>query len=269
MDFFIVENSLLAFGLTLFAGLATGIGSLVVFLDRQLSARFLASCLSFSAGVMLYVSFIEIFPKAQDALAAGHSQKGAYALTTLAFFGGILLIAGLERFLPHVEEDTTEGKSANANKEQMIALKRMGIFAAIALAIHNFPEGIATFMSTLQSPQLGFSIALAVALHNIPEGIAVAVPLYFATQSRAKAFFFSFLSGLAEPIGALLAYTVLRPFLNDTLFGFIFAMVAGIMVYLSLAQLLPTALKNGSSRNVQLSLLAGMGLMALSLVLLA
>ena len=148
-------------------------------------------------------------------------------------------------------------------------LKKMGVFTALAIAIHNFPEGIATFMSALEDPQLGFAIAIAVAIHNIPEGIAVAVPLYYATGDRKRAFNLSFLSGLSEPLGAIVAYLILMPFLTDTMFGVIFAGVAGIMVFISLDELLPAAREYDETHTSIYGVVLGMAVMAVSLLLLA
>lgn len=143
----------------------------------------------------------------------------------------------------------------------------MGLFSALAIGIHNFPEGLATFIGALQDPALGISIAAAIAIHNIPEGIAVSVPIYYATQSRQKAFALSFLSGLAEPVGALLGYFLLIQFFSDAIFGIVFAGVAGIMVYISLDELLPTAEEYGEHHIAIYGLISGMLIMAISLLL--
>lgn len=143
----------------------------------------------------------------------------------------------------------------------------MGMFSALAIGIHNFPEGLATFTSALQDPTLGISIAVAIAIHNIPEGIAVSVPLYYATGSKKKAFKWSFLSGLAEPVGATIGFLILMPFMSDVVFGVLFASVAGIMVFISLDELLPTAEKYGEHHLAIYGLIAGMAVMALSLLM--
>lgn len=268
------ENVLLALGLTLFAGLATGIGSLIAFFTSRTNTKFLSIALGFSAGVMIYVSLVEIFVKAKDSLTGALGDKQGYWMTLVGFFGGMLLIALIDKFIPNknnphevrmVEDiNKTEVKISDADK-----LMKMGTFTALAIAIHNFPEGIATFMSALQDPSLGVAIAVAVAIHNIPEGIAVAVPIFFATGIRMKAFKLSLLSGLAEPFGALVAYLILMPFLTDVMFGVIFAGVAGIMVFISLDELLPAAKKYDETHLSIYGLVAGMAVMAISLVLLA
>lgn len=266
---------LFALGLTLFAGLSTGIGSALAFYTKKTNETFLSAALGFSAGVMIYVSMIEIFVKARASLEAyyGSVQKG-YLITTLAFFGGIAVIALIDKLVPEAENpheirDTSEMTEEDRVEAKKKSLLRMGMFSALAIAIHNFPEGLATFMSAIQDPQLGISIAVAIAIHNIPEGIAVSVPIYFATGDKKKAFKLSFLSGLSEPVGALIGYFLLRSFLNEALFGLVFAGVAGIMVYISLDELLPTAEKYGKHHIAIGGLIAGMAIMAVSLVMFA
>lgn len=265
------ENLLLAFGLTLFAGLATGIGSLLAFFTSHTNTKFLSVTLGFSAGVMIYVSMVEIFVKAKVALVDAMGVVPGNWLTVGGFFGGMLLIAAIDKFIPKQSnphelktvEDMNQPISANGKPD----LLKMGTFTALAIGIHNFPEGIATFTSALQDPALGIAIAVAIAIHNIPEGIAVSVPVYFATGDKKKAFKLSFLSGLSEPIGALVAYLFLMPFLNDIMFGIIFAAVAGIMVFISLDELLPAAKRYDETHLSIYGLIAGMAVMALSLLL--
>lgn len=266
------QHVLWAFGLTLFAGLSTGVGSLLALLTRKTNHKFLAAALGFSAGVMIYVSFVEIFAESRRILseAVGHKQGFVYA--TLAFFAGVLVIGIIDKLVPsyenpHEPKDVEQLTPENTAEVKRRKLLRMGMFSALAIAIHNFPEGMATFIAALDNPALGLSIAVAIAIHNIPEGIAVSVPIYFATGSRKRAFVLSFLSGLAEPVGALVGYLILAPFLNDVLFGCIFASIAGIMVFISLDQLMPTAEKYGEHHIAVYGLVAGMAVMAISLLL--
>lgn len=257
---------LLPFLLTLFAGLSTGVGGVIAFHKKASSTKFLAFALGLSAGVMIYVSFVEIFPKAFRSLSLVYGTFQGYLWTTLAFFGGVLLIALIDRLVPHAENPHEQDElNIFENKEHQ--LLRMGLFSALAIAIHNFPEGLATFIAALESPALGISIAAAIAIHNIPEGIAVSVPIYHATKSKKKAFFYAFFSGLAEPIGAVIGFFLLYTFLSESLFGIVFAMVAGIMVYISLDELLPTAEKHGEHHIAIYGLMTGMVMMATSLVL--
>ncbi|NMD71457.1 zinc transporter ZupT [Bacillus sp. DNRA2] len=263
-----MENVLFALGLTLLAGLATGIGSVLAFFTSHTNTKFLSLALGFSAGVMIYVSMIEIFSKAKVALVSDLGEVPGNWVTVISFFGGMLLIALIDKFIPkqgnpHEVKKVEEMNSPSTSPD----LLKMGTFTALAIGIHNFPEGIATFASAIQDPGLGIAIAFAIAIHNIPEGIAVSVPIYFATKSKKKAFKLSFLSGLSEPIGALLAYLVLMPFLTDTLFGIIFAGVAGIMVFISLDELLPAAKKYDEAHTSIYGLVGGMAVMAVSLLL--
>jgi len=263
-------NFWLAFLLTLFAGLSTGIGSALAFFTRRTSTRFLSLSLGFSAGVMIYVSFVEILLKARTALVGFYGLKSGSWLTVAGFFGGILLISIIDRLIPSYENPheirNVEDVALNKGKKDA-GLTRMGLFTALAIAIHNFPEGIATFAAGLSGTEIAVPIAVAIAIHNIPEGIAVSVPVSYGTGSRRKGFLLSFLSGLAEPVGALLAYFLLMPFFNDMVFGLLFAGVAGIMVFISIDELLPTARAYGHHHLAVYGFLAGMLVMAVSLLL--
>ncbi len=265
------NNVLLAFGLTLFAGLSTGIGSVLAFFTKRTNTKFLSIALGFSAGVMIYVSMIEIFFKAQDSLVTALGSKAGSWATVAAFFGGIIFIAVIDKLIPSIENPHEIKKVEQINNPQMYhrknKLMRMGLFTALAIGIHNFPEGLATFASTIKDPGLGVAIAIAIAIHNIPEGIAVSIPVYFATGDKKKAFRLSFLSGLSEPVGAVIGYVLLRSFFNDVVFGVLFAGVAGIMVFISLDELLPTAREYGEPHLSIYGLIAGMMVMAVSLLL--
>jgi len=296
-------NVWIALGLTLLAGLATGVGSALAFFVKRTNYRFLSVATGFSAGVMLYVSFVEILAKGADALTRAYGDYWAHWVNAGSFFGGILLIGIIDNLIPSAEnphETHTAGEMAPlhdesaplpdfdavaAHPEQAAPgahdhrvnrqkLLRMGLFTALAITIHNFPEGLATFLAALDNPTLGVAIAIAIALHNIPEGISVSVPIFYATGSRRRAFVYSSLSGLAEPVGAAVAYGVLRLWLGSgpemippQLTGILFGGVAGIMVYISLDELLPTSRAYGKGHDSLIGLLAGMIMMALSLLL--
>lgn len=264
------SNVLPAFALTLFAGLSTGIGSAMAFFANRTNTKFLSISLGFSAGVMIYVSFVEIFAKARMVMSDSYGDFQGMWYTVMAFFGGMLLIALIDKLIPsnenphevHSVEDMKDGKHLKGRK-----LMRMGTMTALAIGIHNFPEGLATFTAAIQDPALGVAIAVAIAIHNIPEGIAVSVPIYYATGSRRKAFRLSFLSGLSEPVGALVGYLILMPFMSPLVFGVVFAGVAGIMVFISLDELLPAAREYGEHHLSIYGLVVGMAVMAVSLVL--
>lgn len=264
---------LFAFALTLFAGLSTGIGSAIALFTKRTNTKFLSVALGFSAGVMIYVSMIEMFFEAKDTLTTELGYKPGYWVTVAAFFGGMLIIAIIDKLVPeaknphdmksmddigHLDEHRNDNK-----------LMRMGLLTAIAIAVHNFPEGIATFVAALKDPSIGIAIAIAIAIHNIPEGIAVSVPIYYATGDKKKAFRMSFLSGLAEPLGAIVGFFILMPFMNDVIFGIIFAAVAGIMVFISVDGLLPASREYGEAHLSIYGLVSGMVVMAISLILLS
>jgi len=257
---------LFAFALTAIAGLSTGIGSLIALVSKKTNKNFLSLSLGFSAGIMIYVSFMEMMPTALRELSDIYGEKGGTLYLILAFFAGILFINLIDFLIPesvnpheaHGVEDMDEGRTK---------LKRTGIMVAISIAIHNFPEGIATFTSALNSLDVAIPITIAIAIHNIPEGIAVAVPIYHATGSRKKAFWYSFASGLAEPLGALIALLFLSQIWTPSMNGLILAAVSGIMVFISLDELLPSAEKYGKHHLSIIGVVSGMLVMAISLFL--
>ncbi len=294
-----MNNVWIALGFTLFAGMATGIGSALAFMAQRTNYRFLSIATGFSAGVMLYVSFVEIFIKGIDSLTVYYGDPLGHWVNAASFFGGMVLIGIIDALIPHAENpheihsayelaplhdpvapipEPAELKMKQvADPHQSIHSKKLlrtGLFTALAIAIHNFPEGLATFLSALEDPSLGIPITIAIALHNIPEGISVSVPIFYATGNRRKAFFWSLLSGLAEPVGALIAYGLLRFFVGGesgvipaNIMGILFGGVAGIMVYISLDELLPTSRAYGKGHDSLLGLVGGMLVMALSLLL--
>lgn len=265
------SNMLFALGLSLFAGLSTGLGGLFVLLFRKTNTKFLSVALGFSAGVMIYVSFIEIFPIAKEHLVKSLGKNTGELLVFIAFFAGILLIALIDKLVPEIENPHEAHKIEEADQCRLTPkydkLMKTSLMTALAITIHNFPEGLATFISGVGTPTLGIAIAIAVAIHNIPEGIAVSIPVYCATGSRRKAFVMSLLSGLTEPLGAIAAYLILAPFINDLVFGLIFAAIAGIMVFISFDELLPTAREYGEHHLSILGLIGGMMIMGISLVI--
>ncbi|WP_302151823.1 zinc transporter ZupT [uncultured Alistipes sp.] len=263
------SNILYPLLLTLGAGLATGIGSAIAFLARRTNKRLLSFSLGLSGGVMIYVSFVELFQQSQLTLAAEWGQRPGTAMTVACFFAGILLIGIIDRLVPSVENPHEAHRVEEmAEQPRNPKLMRMGLMTALAIAIHNFPEGIATFTTAVDDTTLGAAIAVAIAIHNIPEGIAVSVPVYYATGDRAKAFRLSLLSGVAEPVGALLAWLVLMPFMSPTLMGCILAGVAGIMVFISIDELLPAAREYGEAHISIYGVVTGMAVMAVSLLML-
>lgn len=254
-----------ALAFSLFAGLSTGLGGLVVVLKRSPGPNFLAGALGFSAGVMVYVSFVELLPEGLDSLAeAGNSS--AARLSTIAFFAGILTVALIDRFVPgDINPHEDHHQVGGIDRSRM---RNVGVLTALAIAIHNFPEGFATFAVALADPVMAVPIAIAIAIHNIPEGVAVAVPLREATGSKWKAAGWATLSGLAEPLGAVLGFLVLQPFLGPQTLGITFSAIAGVMVFVSLDKLLPTAIETGRHHTAIYGMVVGMAVMAASLLLL-
>ena len=264
---------LFAFLVTLGAGLATAVGAAVGSFARHTNRQFLALALGFSAGVMIYVSFVEILPKAGDYITQGLSDMAGAVTTAGAFLAGLASMAVMYRVIPDLEhpELTNPSTKLPGEEQPVLVADRMlftaGLGVALAVTLHNFPEGMATFFLTLDDPQVGLSVALAIAIHNIPEGIAVVVPIYYATRNRSLAFGFGALSGLAEPLGAIIGYALLQPFITDYVLGVVFAAVAGIMVYISIDSLLPAARQYGNAQLALYGMIAGMAVMAASLVL--
>ncbi|MEG1002867.1 zinc transporter ZupT [Clostridium sp.] len=265
-----MNNVLLAFLLTLIAGLATGIGSCIAFFAKKTNTKFLCISLGFSAGVMIYVSMVEILQEAKVSLIGAMGIKTGSLVTVISFFAGIAIIAIIDKLVPSEENphevktmDEVDNTKFNGDKK----LLRTGMFTALVIAIHNFPEGLATFVSALDNAKIAIPITIAIAIHNIPEGISVSVPIYYATGDKKKAFIYSFLSGMSEPVGAIIGYTLLRNILNDATLGILLAAVAGIMVFISIDELLPTARKYGEHHLSIYGLVAGMFVMAISLLL--
>lgn len=290
------------------SGLATTLGAAVVLSERLVqlaSQRVLAASLGISAGVMLYVSFIEIMVKSKDSFQeAQHQEKDAVLYATLCFFAGILMMTLIDVVVHLLDpkaghadpvaakaESQAEGAAAAAaptdaegsgaaeHGEPLGAppaeagapdakLKRMGLLTALAIAIHNFPEGLATFVATLDDPAVGASLAIAIGIHNLPEGLCVAMPLYYSGGNRLKAFAWAFFSGLTEPLGALIGWFILNGVLDQNLYGVLFGLVGGMMVQVCVHELLPTAHRyDPGDTVVSKSVFLGMAVMALSLVL--
>jgi ZIP family zinc transporter len=261
------ENIFIAFLLTIFAGLSTGIGSLLTFFGKGRNKSMLSLALGFSAGVMIYISFVELFQRSKDLLIHQYGASEGMLFAVIIFFSGFI-IAMLIDFLIPAYENPHEMRSLGNNKNhEEKKLMRLGFLTAVMIGVHNFPEGIAVFASTLTDISIGSSIAFAVAIHNIPEGISIAVPILYATQSKKKAFWYSFSSGLAEPIGALIAFVILLPFFSDMMFGILFGGVAGIMVFVAVDEIIPTSKRYERGHLSIIGLLIGMAVMAFSLML--
>ena len=267
--------------LTLIAGSATGIGGALVLFKKKISSNFLAGALGLSAGVMIFISLAELLPEAQ-AMIAGTGMQHGEAFVLIAFFVGMGIITLIDFVIPEYENPhEASGLSLEAHTPAVgmlertgneKALHRLGLMSALAIAIHNFPEGIATFIGALNDPEMGAGITFAIAIHNIPEGIAVAIPIYYATKSKGKALLYATLSGLSEPIGALLCWGIAAIFGVELTgggpaFPLVLAAVAGIMIYISLDELLPTAEKYGKHHIAIAGVIGGMAIMGASLLI--
>lgn len=261
-----IQTILLAFGLTMVAGLSTGLGSVLAFFTKRTNEKFLSAALGLSAGVMIYISFMEMMPESLQLLTESYAERLAAVYMLLAFFSGIVLIMLIDFLIPS-DENPHEMHGVGEIGDQHPKLKRTGLMVALAIAIHNFPEGLATFTSALENLDIAIPIVVAIAIHNIPEGIAVSVPIYHATGNRKKAFLFSFLSGMAEPLGALIGFLILLPFWSPILNALLLAFVSGIMVFISFDELLPGAEKYGHHHYGIGGVIGGMALMAGSLLL--
>ncbi len=261
MDWLAQSNFLVAIGVCAAAALSTVLGSLFVIFSREPSPRLLAFGLAFAGGAMVYVSLVEIFWKAEQGFAQLHDPKLAYIYATLAFFAGALLLILIDRSIPNPHAAISSDNSDQAH------IKRVGLLAAFAITAHNLPEGLATFLATLENPVVGIPLAAAIAIHNIPEGVSIAIPVYFATGSKQKALIATVLSALAEPAGALIGYAVLAPFLTPNVFAVVFGMIAGAMVFLALDELLPSAKRYARGHETVYGIVSGMAALAASLIL--
>ena len=243
-------NILAALALTLFAGLATGIGSLAAYFIPKPDLRYLSLSLGFAAGVMIYVGFVDLFCSSKNVL--------GFAYANIFFLIGLILIYFLDRAVPHIHIDGQVDSQCNR-------LYRSGIMTTIGIAIHNLPEGMTVALVSLADLRLGVPVAIAIAIHNIPEGLACSIPLYCATSDRRKACLLSFAAGMTEPLGAIVAVVLLYPFLSDWLLAAASAMVAGIMVFLCFDELIPIANRYGSEHLTNLGIIAGFAVMMIGL----
>ena len=267
--------------LTLIAGSATGIGGALVLFKKKISSNFLAGALGLSAGVMIFISLAELFPEAQ-AMISDIGLPHGEAFVLIAFFVGMGIITLIDFTIPEYENPHEASGLSLSDKTAAVgvlehtggekALHRLGLLSALAIAVHNFPEGIATFIGALNDPEMGAGITFAIAIHNIPEGVAVAIPIYYATKSKGKALLYATLSGLSEVVGALLCMAVTTIFGieltgGSPAFPLVLSAVAGIMIYISLDELLPTAEKYGKHHIAIAGVVGGMALMGISLLI--
>jgi ZIP family zinc transporter len=238
---------IIPFLITMFAGLSTVVGSLIFFSHTFLSKKHIGFFLGLSAGVMIYLSFMELLPYSVNGI--GFLNANIY------LFFGIIIMVLVDFLIPHnyIKERISKKQKVFDHK-----LLSTGFMVALGLIIHNFPEGMAVFLSSFSNIKLGALLAIAIAIHNIPEGIAVSAPIYHATLNKGKAIKYAFISGMAEPVGAIFAYLLFRPYLNKNIISYIFAIVAGIMIYISFDELLPACFKDNQGHKAILGIIAGM-----------
>lgn len=248
------ENYAIAFALTLLAGLSTVIGGVLTFFVKKDDMRTLSIGLGFSAGVMIYLSLTDIASEASHLLEPYFPNSYGW-MVLLGFIAGILLTILIDHFLPdHIDGELLENMSCDIRRNR---IKRAGVLTAIAMCVHNFPEGLATFFVSSQDLSLGIPLAIAIGLHNIPEGIAVALPIYHATCKKKIAIGYAFMSGITEPIGALVGLLLINTFLPQVAIGFLCASVAGIMIYISFDALLPLSREYGDDHLSIIGILVG------------
>lgn len=244
--------------LSVIAGLSTVIGAFIVFFSKSESKILITFSLAFSAGVMITISFTDLFKTAEETLSKYHGKAYGVFFSLLFLIIGAILAMLIDHFIPNEEKVITTNNISNAK------LYRVGFVSMIALMLHNFPEGIATFVSAYESTTLGIYITIAIALHNIPEGISIAMPIYYSTGSKLKAFKYTFYSGIAEPIGAFIAFLFLKPFINEIILSVIFAIVSGIMLYIAFAELIPASRKYGYHKTYLLAIFSGICIIPIS-----
>ncbi|MBW6409304.1 zinc transporter ZupT [Clostridium weizhouense] len=253
------NNAYVALLLSFLAGISTVLGSVIIFFSKKKNDKIITFALGFSAGVMICVSFTDLFPHAEETLIKHYGNLYGVLITIFYMLSGVIFALLIDKFVPH-EPKILDGNDKNKH----LNLFRVGFVSMIAITLHNFPEGIATFMSGYQDITLGISITLAIAMHNIPEGIAVAMPIYYSTGSKKKAFKYTLYSGLSEPLGAIISFLLLKPFINDFILGLIFAFVMGIMLYISFEELIPSSRQYGYNNLSLYSIFLGISIMPLT-----
>lgn len=247
-----MNSTVLAFIISTLAGLSTLLGSFLIFIRKE-SNSLLLSSLAFAAGVMFCVSFLDLLPEAMHLFHTTFYFVPSILLTLISFSFGVVVSMFLDKKLPDFNNNS---------------LYKVGIISMLAIILHNIPEGIATFLTTRENTTLGFSLGIAIALHNIPEGISISIPIYYATKKRKLSFFYTFLSGISEPFGALLAFFFLKNIVNDLFMGILYAFIAGIMIQISIYELLPTSFSYQKKKRTILFFIIGFFFMYLSHILL-
>lgn len=235
------------FLLTLFSGLATVLGSFFIFFNKD--KKILVSSLAFASSVMMSVSFLDLIPESIHILTTVYFKEKLFLVIILNIILGIFISWFIDK-----QKEKFEGSH----------LYKIGIISMIAIILHNFPEGMATFMAGSENTKLGITLAIAIGLHNIPEGITIAIPIYYATGSKKKAFLYTFVSGISEFVGAIVTAVFLKPYIDHVILGSLFSIIAGIMLYISFIELLPTALQYHQKRRIIIFFIIGIIMMTLN-----
>ena len=247
------NRCLYAFILSFLAGISTVIGALVIFFDKRKNNKIVEVSLSFAAGVMTCVSLTDLLPNSFRMILDNNNLFPKIILSLIFMTFGIIISMLIDKYLPD-DNLNTDNKG----------LYKIGIISMVAIVLHNVPEGIATFITSTNNLKLGLTITIAIALHNIPEGISIAVPIYHSSNNKLKAFLYALLSGMSEVLGSILAYLFLAPLINDHVMAALYAVIAGIMIHISVYELIPGAYKESTLKNVLKYFLIGFGVMILS-----
>lgn len=248
-----MNNIGISFLLTILAGLSTMLGTILIFIKINNEDKIIAGSLSFASGVMISVSIFDLVPESISMLSESLSGLGVIIVTFLFIMLGIIISSFIDNKLPSNYNNTP--------------LYKVGIISMIAIILHNIPEGIATFISSTKDISLGLSLAIAIAMHNIPEGISISVPIYYSTGSKKKALLYTFISGLSEPFGAIIAYLFLMPFINNIILGILFSLIAGIMIRISFVELLPSSNSYNENLITKLFFIIGVIFMLLKFII--
>lgn len=247
------NSTLYAFILSFLAGISTVIGAFIIFFDKNKNNKVVVVSLSFAAGVMICVSLTDLLPNSFNMILSSSNTFPKLILTLIFMVIGIIISMLIDKYLPSEYE----------NKDNK-GLYKIGIISMVAIILHNIPEGIATFITSTNNLSLGITLTIAIALHNIPEGISIAVPIYHSTGNKLKAIMYALLSGMSEVVGSILAYLFLAPFINDHIMAALYAIIAGIMIHISVYELIPGAYKESTLKMVIKYFLIGTSIMIIS-----
>ncbi len=225
-------------------------GTIPIFVKFKNEKKIISSSLAFAAGIMLLVSIIELVPEGINYLKTNYHGIILISISFLSIMFGIFISTKIDKYIDKVNDSY---------------LYKVGIITMIVIIIHNIPEGIITFIVSSNNIKLGITLSLAIAMHNIPEGISIAFPIYYYTRSYKKAFLYTFICALSEPFGALIAYLFLKP--TFITLGIVYSIIAGIMIHISIYELLPSVTKYKRYRTIYLFYILGLILVLINKLL--